>query len=256
LLEIVAWAQSHLPFDWLVWISGQDYPLGPLQPFERLLEHGSADVWMRHFLAFTHHGWPVGEGMRRYGFVYRTVPSIPRFYWFPAPVRKAIDVGIKRFNTAQNRLQLRPRHRNNPAKIGLRARHLPYTAQLPCVAGWPWFNLNARAVSRLLAFVAANPAFVAHYRGTYCPDESFFHTILVNSPDLVVENDPMRHVSWGNRRYSSNPCVIVRGPLLDAAIASGKPLARKFDSDVDTGCLDVLDARICAGAPNDASVPS
>lgn len=255
-LELTAWAQSHIPFDWLVWISGQDYPLGFLQPFESQLENGHADGWMRHFPGFTHEGWPIGEGLRRYGFVYRSVPSIPRFYWLPAPLREALDAGIKRFNGSQNYLQLRPRHRNNPAKIGLRARHSPYTEQLPCVAGWPWFNLNARAVSYLLSFVTANPGFVAHYRRTYCPDESFFHTILVNSPKLIIENDPLRHVSWDNRPYSSNPCILVRGPLFDAAIASGKPFARKFDLDVDAGCLDELDARILAGARRRTGTPA
>jgi len=246
MLELLTWARQRLPFDWLVWISGQDYPLGALEGFESQLVNGKADAWMRHFPGFTHGGWPVGEGFRRYCFAYSAVPSIPRFYRFPASVRMAIDSGIKRFNTAQTLIQLRPRHRNNPAQVGLRARPLPFSAQLRCIAGWPWFNLNARSVAYLLSFVADHPAFVAHYRRTYCPDESFFHTILVNCADLVIENDPLRHVSWENRQFSSNPTVIARGPLLAAALASGKPFARKFDINVDAGCLDQLDTLIRA----------
>lgn len=260
LIEVVlaaaAWARAQIPFDWLVWISGQDYPLGTLDAFEAQLAGGTADGWMRHFPSYTHHGWPAGEGLRRYGYAYRDVPSFPRFYWFPAAVRRAILEGIRLFDTAQSLVQLRPRHRNNSAKLGLRLRHTPYSSDFPCVGGWSWFNLNARAVARLLDFVAARPDYVAHYRRCYCPDESFFHTILVNDPELEIANDSLRHVCWEDRPYPSNAGTITRGPLFDAALASGMPFARKFDLDVDAGCLDELDVRILAGARRRTGTPA
>lgn len=245
-LGLLAWARREIPFDWVVWISGQDYPLGRLDAFERQLGDGRADAWFRHFPGYTHAGWPAGEGLRRYGFHYLDLPSFDRYYLLPLALRRGMERLTRGFNKAQRLVQVRPRHRNNPAKLGLRARNTPFTANMPCVAGWSWLNLNARAVTRLLDFVAANPAYVAHFRRTYCPDESFFHTILANDPELTVENDPLRHICWEDRPYSSNPRVITRGPLLDAALASGRPFGRKFSVDVDAGCLDVLDARIAA----------
>lgn len=244
LLNLLAWAREKIPFDWVVWISGQDYPLGRLDTFEHQLASGSADAWFRYFPAYTHAGWPVGEGLRRYGYYYYVMPSFERYYLLPAYFRRLLERLTKKFNGAQGLMQFRLRHRNNPAKLGLRATNTPFSPGMPCIAGWSWLNLNARAVAKLLEFVAGNPAYVAHFRLTYCPDESFFHTILVNDPELTVANDPLRHICWEERPYSSNPRVITRGPLLDAALASGSPFGRKFSMDIDAECLDVLDARI------------
>ena len=255
-LAAAAWARSVLPFDWLVWISGQDYPLGALDAFEAQLAHGTADGWMRYFPGYTHGGWPAGEGLRRYGFAYYDVPSFPRFYLIPAAARRALLEGSRRFNATQSLLQLRPRHRNNSAKLGLRQPHSPFSPAFPCVGGWSWFNLSARAVAHLLEFVAARPDYVAYYRRCYCPDESFFHTILVNDPALRIENDSLRHVCWEDRPFPSNPRTITRGALFEAALHSGQPFARKFDLDVDADCFDELDARIAAGARRRIETPA
>lgn len=109
-------------------------------------------------------------------------------------------------------------------------------------------NMNARCVSRIHGFVGSQPDYVAHYRRTHCPDESFLHTILANTPGLRIANDPLRHVHWGDRRFPSHPLAITNGTALEAALASGMPFARKFDIEIDAGCLDILDARIAAGA--------
>lgn len=134
-LDAASWARTHAPFDWLVWISGQDYPLGPLRDFEEMLARGRADAWLRHFPGYTHSGWPANEAFRRYGFAYHDIPSFTRDYWFPAPFRRALERGINRFNGSQPLLQFRPRHRNNSAKLGLRLRHTPYSAVFPCIGG-------------------------------------------------------------------------------------------------------------------------
>jgi len=97
--------------------------------------------------------------------------------------------------------------------------------------------------------VAARPDVVAYYRHTHCPDESFLHTVVVNTPGLRIDVNPFRHVSWGNRLFPTHPLCVTRGPLLDAAIASGMPFARKFDIEVDAACLDILDLRISAREP-------
>lgn len=116
--------------------------------------------------------------------------------------------------------------------------------------------MNAKAISRILDFVGARPDYVAHYARTYCPDESFFHTILINDPELKIENDPLRYVCWEDRPYPSNPRIITRGALLEAALASGRPFARKFDTRIDAGCLNELDARIATGERRRTETPA
>jgi len=255
ILTAAEWALANVPFDWLVWISGQDYPLGTLDAFESRLRGGHADGWMRYFPAYTHSGWNSGEGRRRYNFGYWDIPSFSRFYWFPAAIRRALMEGLWRFNSSQALIQIFPRYRNNSAKFGFRRWRTPFSPSFPCVAGSPWFNLNSRAVSRLLEFIKTHPTYEAYYRRCYCPDESFLHTILVNDPELTIENEPLRYVNW-DAAPSSSPRVISRKMGLDTALASGQPFARKFDLNIDAGCLDELDARILAGVRRRTGTPA
>lgn len=246
MLDLMSWANERLSFDWLVWLSGQDYPLGPLAGFEQSLDDRYDGIF-RHFPALDHPGWLPGEGLRRYYFQYWELPHLLPFHRLPGGARILADTLRKLFNRVQAIVNLRPRQRNNPAKIGFRCRSTPFSNARVCFGGWSWININARCVRHILDFTRANPSFVRHYRRTYCPDESFFHTILANAPDLKLRNDPLRHVAWGDNPYPSHPTTIVSGQMLQHVLDSGMPFARKFDIAVDSACLDVIDLRIAAG---------
>ena len=243
-LAVAAWARGQLAFDWLIWISGQDYPLGPLGALEADLAAGGHDGYLRHFPALAHAGWPIDEGRHRYLYRYWDLPAFPLYYRLPSLAKRWLGTARRWFNRNQPLVVLRPRYRDNPAKLGLRRWRTPFTAARPCFAGWLWLNINARALERVLEFARTHPDYVAYYRHTYCPDESFFHTILANEPDLKIKNTPLRHVSWEERPHPSHPRVIVTGASFEAALASGMPFARKFDATTDSACLDLLDARI------------
>lgn len=247
-LATTRWAVERIPFEWIVWISGQDYPLSSLAGFEQRLAGSGADASFRHFPAFAHPGWPPREGSQRYRCQHFALPRLPGFHRLPQVVREGLALARRNCNTAQGLLVLRPRRLGSSARLGIRWPRTPFSSAWPCFGGWTWLNLNAACVARLHEFVAARPELVAYYRRTHCPDESFLHTILVNTPGLRVANEPLRHVNWGDRRFPTHPTCITRGPLLDAALASGMPFARKFDIDIDAACLDDLDARIATTA--------
>ena len=251
MLDMMTWARERLRFDWLVWISGQDYPLGPLTGFEQTLD-ASHDAVFRHFPALDHPGWPPREGLKRYYFRYWDLPRFAPFHRLPARVRDLLGATRRWLNEHQPLVVLRPRNRNSPSKIGIRSRRTPFSATRVCYGGWSWLNINARCVERILSFVREHPDYTAYYRRTLCPDESYFHTILLNQPDLTIRNEPLRHVAWGDVAYPSHPVTIVSGNDLQQVLDSGMPFARKFDETVDTNGLDLLDARIDMGTSSPA----
>jgi hypothetical protein len=83
---------------------------------------------------------------------------------------------------------------------------------------------------------------IRFFRHALHPDELFFQTVLLNSPlaDTVVD-DHLRFIDW--RDDPGSPAVL-QTPDRDAMIASGKLFARKFDTSVDEGILDLLDEHI------------
>src|SRR5215210_219412 len=96
-----------------------------------------------------------------------------------------------------------------------------------------------------LEYVAgSDPDLVRFFRWSAVPDESFFQTILMNSPlaDTLV-NDDLRYVDWSEGEAS--PRVLTSFDL-ERMVRSSALFARKFDPRVDGGVIDALDAHIDA----------
>lgn len=107
-------------------------------------------------------------------------------------------------------------------------------------AGSNWMMLNEKAVNYILDFLARyGQEYLKLFRYSHCPDESFFHTILMNSPlsDTIATNHH-RYIDWSDKnewpRY-------LRKADLPAIIKKSKRnalFARKFDTAY---CIDILD---------------
>ena len=109
--------------------------------------------------------------------------------------------------------------------------------------GSTWWALSRPACEHIIAFVARNPAIVRFFHNTFCPDESFFQTILNNSQlrSQIVRN--LTFTDWsaggGSPAFLSEKHLELfgTGPFVssDAAYGSGEMLfARKFrDADAE-----------------------
>jgi hypothetical protein len=77
------------------------------------------------------------------------------------------------------------------------------------------------------------------------PDESFFQTVIMNSPyrNSVINND-RRHIEW--RRGPEHP-RIWRHEDLNELLSSNAFFARKFNADVDDRIIRALEERIIDG---------
>ena len=116
--------------------------------------------------------------------------------------------------------------------------------------GSAWWTLSRPCIAHLLAEADRRPALLRFFRSVLCPDEMFFHTLVMNSRfrDRVVANN-FRYVQWpeGGAR---NPKVLTESDL-ERVLASGAHFCRKLDGAASEG----LRARLLARQAQEARAP-
>ncbi len=228
----VAHLADHPPgYDWLVYLSAQDYPVRPLAELERMLEATPFDGFLRFWPAFDpRNPWRrPKQGVRRYLFQYRDAPrwTLPLLHL------------LRPLNGAQGLVHF---HLVYGPRVGLRGLRPPFHAGFHCWAGLQWSVLRRAAAEAALADFEANPRLAAWFARTICPDEALVQTLLVNSGRFQLCDDDLRYERFAGSR-DGHPHLLTRADLPEI-LASGKHFARKFDLDRDEGILDAIDERL------------
>jgi hypothetical protein len=246
-LHCIDWILTHaIEFDWLVLISGQDYPIKPLSEIEHFLATTDYDGFMEYFLAEDPpanpppHGlhWSKQTGIGRFFYHYHWKLTLPRLLTSVLyRLAQMINGRQPWINLLAGRKRASKRGR---AVIGIRCFNTPFTAEFKCYAGSQWYTLSDACVRYISEFVQQNPNYVAHYRHTLIPDESFFQTILLNQPKFKIFNNNQRYISWD----SQSATILMTSKQFEELIQSGQHFARKFDSSVDNIILDLLDQHL------------
>ncbi|PSN14664.1 hypothetical protein C7293_10675 [filamentous cyanobacterium CCT1] len=228
-LRCLAWlSEKAVEFDWLILLSGQDYPIQPPAKLEQLLSQTSYDGFIEYFPADSppesQWNWDYRLSLERYWFRYYPVPA--QCKWLFRKLYRPIN-----WNP-----WLRLKGGRFGAKIALRRRTTPFSDTFRCYAGSQWHILNRSCIQYIHHFVSARSDIVDYYRHTMVPDESFFQTILVNNPDLNLCNDNLRYIAW----RPPYPAVMQNNDFA-TLIHSGKFFARKFDTTIDDAIFNRLD---------------
>ena len=236
-------AQRGVDYDWLVYLSGADYPLQPLAKTEAELAASECDG----YLTYIPIDQPFEDGRRkqgkvRYGYEYRDVPRA-------LPLLRA----LRKLNGVQTWFQV---HLTYGPRFGRRRREVPALRGRTVYRGSQWTTLRRIAVDRVLAAYRGEPELVRYFEGTVCPDEAFVQTVLLGGNGsggerggengLRLCNDHRRCVAPIVGK-SGHPSVwrLEDGPAL---AASGCHFGRKFDPEVDAALLDYLDERLSVPA--------
>jgi hypothetical protein len=230
LLGCLAHVKRQLDPDWLLVLSGQDYPLRQMAEIESDLAEGDHDALLGN-------AWqldtgrvpepPAREFFLRYAYRHFAVPaSAPRL---PGGIRPLAYT------------------RELPPRIGIRRRSLPFGDGFGCYVSADWLTLNRKAVEAVLRAARERPGLMHYYRRAAIPSESLFATVLLNDESLRVARD--------NRRFASFPAPNAPHPNtlttsdLDRMLASGCDFARKFDIEADAEVLDLLDEQRRSRSP-------
>ena len=195
----------EMPYDYFINLSGQCYPLRPIEQIKQRLAAADGRAFMEHE-PFPRERWGEEKG----GF--RRVENI-----FFRPFRHANIWSV-------------PRIRKMP--LGMH----PH-------GGAQWFCLPKKHVEFVLSFLEEHSEVISFYKRSLIPDEMFFQTILMNSElrDEVI-NDSKRFTDW-QKKCTPLPATLLTEdlPRLERC---NKFFARKFDTLLDARILDLLDLRM------------
>jgi len=201
---------SGRQYDYVSIMSGQDYPIKPVDSFYRHLETSKGrnfiyyedpgDTWWSHAMTRIHQYHMTSFGFKgRYRIQYLINRIMPKRK-FPLPYKM-------------------------------------YGG--PCAT---FMTLTADCAKYVTEFMDGNKKLRRFAFFSWGTDEYLIPTIIMNSPfKASVVNDNLYYVDWSNG--GSNPKTFTTDDL-EAIRRSDKLLARKFDIRVDTQILDLLDESI------------
>lgn len=190
-------------YDYINFLSGQDYPIKDQQKFLEFLADKK--------------GWEF-VGIRQ---LESEGPDWERFtgYYFNelSPLAKRVTEKL--------------------ARTFLSPRRFPYPYSV--MRGTQWITVSAAAAAYIIDFVDKNRGFCNYFRRVHAPDEFFFQTILYNSPFRYLLMDHTFHYTdWSEGKEHPRMLTLEdAGKLVD----SENFFARKFDMVKDPGILDFLD---------------
>lgn len=220
---IAALIEQGLPFDFVILLTGQDYPIKSQRDIARTLAQHRDRSFMEYF---------------------------------PLPTPKWMHGGLDRIehwhlHVLGLHLVFPGEHILSRSAIGLGGHYLDrlvrlrrkFPAGFRPFGGSSYWCLNRACIAYVYQFVRQQPPFVRFFEHVFIPDESFFQTIILNSPlRQVVVNDNLRYIVWSDEATRSP--AILRGADVARMLASPALFARKFDATRDTAVLDRIDAAL------------
>lgn len=199
-LEAIRQIRQKNEFDYMILLSGQDYPI---KSKEELIEFLTANLGysFMEYYPFPHPLWKDNGGYDRINKWYFSFPM--KRTWLSTKIR----YGMYRLMN-----WLKPDRRFPEGFI-------PY-------GGAQWWCLYKDCIQYIDDFVKTHKSFVRFFRTVRIPDEIFFHTILLNSPlSKKIINRKLTYVDWN---CSPGPKVLEKSDL-EKLQKSNNFFARKFD---------------------------
>ena len=105
--------------------------------------------------------------------------------------------------------------------------------------GSQWWTLTEEACKMIIE-QSADGKYRQYFKNCICPDESYFQTMLWNSPlRATLTGNNLCYVDWSE--HKKNPKVLDEGDF-EKLTKSDKLIARKFDAERSCGLIVKLDA--------------
>jgi hypothetical protein len=250
-LEAIAVAEAKA--DWIVLLSGQDYPTRSLTEFGAELAASGYDAFVS--------ARPVPESrppatdtagvyawLRTY-FTWRRLPDWVLGWLGDGRIGSRLASVIRRVSLAQPLIFIWSLPAGGGDLIGVRRRTTPFGPALRCYMGATWLTMSRDAAVKVREFVAERPDVVDLYRTSVLADESLILTILLNDPSLRVSLENHHHLRMTGPGEARAAVLTVAD--LPAIEGSGRPFTRKLDLTAEPELFDRLDARIQGGLASD-----
>lgn len=218
---------KNLAFDYVFFLTGQDYPIKSVSYIEEYLTKNLGKEFIEYYPLpnenwkdpnFTINvdrveNWFINGKLVKHDFI-----ALP----------KNASLKLRVFLTLCSwliRLNILPRKRKFPDGFQ------PF-------GGSAYWCLSRNCAEYINNFIQQNPAFINFFRFAGLTDEVFFQTIILNSPfKEQVINDDLKYVVW------PGPAILGKNDIENLKNSSDL-FARKFDSTIDAEVLDLIDQKI------------
>ncbi len=233
-LDAIDWLLSHnIEFDWLINLTGQDYPTQPLSQIESFLAETTYDGFIEYFEVFSKQShWSIREAYRRYFYrYYKLLHDLPNW-------QKKLLKPLQIINYVQPFYQI---NFSYGLAIGIKT-STPFQENFICYGGSFFNTISKKCVQYLHDFIKSNPDVLDYYKNALIGDESLIQTVLVNSQLFNFCNDSKRYVDFSKSR-NGHPRILTKDDY-PSLVQSHIHFARKFDMTQDSKILDLLDTRI------------
>ena len=185
-------------------ISGHDYPIKSQDQFKVFFSKHQNINYISHF-ELPIKQWPAG-GLERYEYY--------NFYDL-LDAKKYRNI-IFKLITIQKKLRIK----RSFNRIGLKF-----------YGGDSWWSLNREALEFVVNYTKKSPKFFKRMRHTFCSEEIYFQTVLMNSKlASTLQNDSLRYIDWSSRN-GNFPANLDISDFV-AIKNSTKFFARKFEFPV------------------------
>jgi len=165
---------SRLDYEYFVFLQGSTYPLRGGRYIQQFFQNNRGLEFM-NLVKMPAPGYPLSK---------------------INTIRYASDKPVRRF--AARAL----------AKVGLAQRdYRRYLGRLEAYSGHACWALSRAACEYLLEFDAKNPNVASYFRDVFVPEESFFHTILGNSPFMARVRRNLVYADW-SRSEGHHPATL------------------------------------------------
>ncbi|MGV2829116.1 beta-1,6-N-acetylglucosaminyltransferase [Myxosarcina sp. GI1(2024)] len=238
-LEAIEWLfERNFNFDWLICLSGQDYPVRPIPELEAFLATTKHDGFISHWDVFADESpWGKETGRKRFFTQYLKLPQGSKWWLRKLSRIEPLLPGV----IFQWRFSL----------IGLEVKSTPFNDNFKCYGGWYWNVLSRKCVDYLRAYLEEHPQLLKFYRRTLAPEESLIASVLVNSNQFDLSNDCLRYLDYPPELFGFARNLTTEDY---SKIAHGNfYFARKFEPEPDDKILDLLDELIEAKATEEST---
>jgi hypothetical protein len=193
-------------------ISGQDFPVKSGKFIENYMNLNRGKEYISYF-KFPYQNWPEGGYSR---FEYYNLYDV---FDGASPIGRRI---INSLRYIQSKLNIKRKH-----------------PSLQFYGGGTWWTLSAGCLKYIFNYIDNDPSFLKMFNHSFCSEEIFFQTIILNSPFREkVANDDLRYIIWEHRN-GSRPANLDDTDF-DEIVKSNKLFARKFGSSVSNNLLSKI----------------
>lgn len=212
-LYLLSRAMEYPEIGYFHLLSGQDYPIKPLKDFISFFS--STQKEYIHFTHLPNIKWESN--------------TYKRFdYFFPYDYLERTDeakVKVLNFIKWQDKLKIRRR-------IPRQFEHL--------YGGSAWFSITRLGATTLLTYTKRHPSFYRRLKFTFCPEETYVTTVLVNLIESNrIENNNYRFIRW----HYENGCspANLGSEHIHFLHESTAFFARKFESPISERLIRIID---------------